>query len=405
MDIYLVGGAVRDQLLGLPVTERDWVVVGATPEMMLAQGFRQVGKDFPVFLHPQTHEEYALARTERKAGVGYGGFQVHASPDVTLEDDLKRRDLTINAMAQTTDGTIIDPYGGQTDLANRCLRHVSPAFTEDPLRILRIARFAARFAEHNFQIAPETIQLVKQMVASGELQHLTAERVWKELQRVFSQAHPSVFIQTLRDCGALTTLLPEVDKLFGVPASKKWHPEVDSGIHTVLAIDQASQLSHDPCVVFAVLVHDVGKGLTPRTLWPKHPDHECNGVPLVTAICQRLRTPKAYRELAILVCKYHLECHRSQALSAEALLTLLEQLDPWRRHSRFCQFLLACEADARGCQGFEMRDYPQANFLKTVYDVTCQIDMNALLKTGAQGKALATVIRNKRLATIKAMLT
>lgn len=404
MQIYLVGGAVRDQLLGLPVTERDWVVVDATPEHMLSQGFRQVGKDFPVFLHPETHEEYALARTERKTGAGYTGFQVHASPDVTLEEDLKRRDLTINAIAQTTDGQIIDPYAGQKDLTNRCLRHVSPAFVEDPLRILRIARFKARLAQYDFHIAPETAALLKKMVADGDLHHLTCERVWQEIQRVLSRPQPRLFFNVLRDCGALAILLPEIDALFGVPSSEKNHLEIDSGIHTLHAIDQATQLSDDACVAFAILLHDVGKALTPQTQWPHHPDHPQQGIPLVKAICQRLRVPKTYRELALLVCQYHLDCHRAQTLDAEAVLTLLERLDPWRRHTRFCQFLSACEADARGYHSFESHDYPQAHFLQKMYAATQQVAVEPLLKQGLKDSGLMQAIRAQRLNHIKAAM-
>jgi len=404
MQVYLVGGAVRDRLLGLPVIERDWVVVGVTPEQMLAQGFCQVGKDFPVFLHPDTHEEYALARTERKIGVGYTGFKVHAAPDVTLEDDLRRRDLTINAIAQATDGTIIDPYGGQVDLAKHCLRHVSPAFVEDPLRVLRIARFAARFATHHFTIAPTTATLLKTMVANGDLQHLVVERVWQEIQKAFTYVQPSVFLHALRDCGALAVLLPEVDALFGVPTSKKSHPEIDSGVHTLLAVDQAARLSNDPCVVFATVLHDVGKALTPRKQWPKHVDHQRLGIALVKTVCERLRVPKVYSKLALLVCEYHLECHRVQQLDADAVLTVLEKIDPWRRHARFCQFLLACEADARGCQGSESRDYPQTAFLQQAYAVTQQVEVEPLLAQGLQGQALTQAIHEQRLIQIRAVM-
>ncbi|MCD6056011.1 MAG: multifunctional protein [Gammaproteobacteria bacterium] len=404
MQIYLVGGAVRNRLLGLPVAERDWVVVGASPEEMLSRGFRQVGKDFPVFLHPETQEEYALARTERKTGHGYGGFHVHASPEVTLEEDLKRRDLTINAMAQDEQGHIIDPFGGQADVERGVLRHVSAAFSEDPLRILRIARFAAQFADRGFHIAPETMTLLHEMVQSGEVEHLVAERVWQELQKGFSRQNPSVFFQTLRECNALSVLLPEIDALFGVPNPEKSHPEIDSGLHTLLVIDQAARLSSDPKVVFAALLHDVGKGLTPKEQWPKHPNHERNGVQIVKAICERLRVPSTFRELACLVCEYHLDCHRALELEVPELLTLLNRLDVWRRYDRFCEFLTACEADARGCQGFEHRDYPQAAYLQKIYQVATEVDVKVLLAKGLEGKAFAEALQKARLEKIQETL-
>jgi len=381
MNVYLVGGAVRDNLLGLKNSDRDWVVVGATVAEMLAQGFLQVGKDFPVFLHPQSKEEYALARTERKSGHGHTGFKVIAAPSVTLEEDLLRRDLTINAIAQDTEGNLVDPYGGYRDLQQKILRHVSPAFSEDPLRVLRVARFAARFADRGFSIADETMQLMSDMVLSGELQHLPAERIWQELEKSLREPSAVVFVQTLRKCGALQAILPEVNRLFGIPQPEQYHPEIDTGEHTLMALDQACGMSADPVVRYAALLHDVGKGVTPEADWPHHYRHEHLGVALVEDIGKRLRVPKEYTAIAKLVCHYHLRCHQLQEARPITVLRLLEALDAFRRPQQMEQFLLGCEADARGRTGFEQRDYPQAELLRKAFAAARQIDITALLQT------------------------
>ncbi|MEJ2509473.1 MAG: multifunctional CCA addition/repair protein, partial [Gammaproteobacteria bacterium] len=367
MDIYLVGGSVRDKHLGLPVADRDWVVVGATAEDMLRAGYRQVGRDFPVFLHPQTGEEYALARTERKTAPGYTGFNVHAAPDVTLEQDLQRRDLTINAMAETPEGELIDPYHGMSDLQARVLRHVSPAFVEDPVRILRVARFAARLVPLGFGIAEETLALMREMVANGEVDALVPERVWAELVRALGESRPSRFFEVLRECGALARLLPEVDRLFGVPQPEQHHPEIDTGVHVMMVVDQAARLSPEPAVRFAALVHDLGKGITPREQWPRHVEHEARGVPLVEALCERYKVPNDFRDLAVLVTRYHLHYHRAAELRPGTLLDLFQSLDAFRRPERFEQFLLACEADARGRPGYEERDFDQPKILRAAH--------------------------------------
>lgn len=402
MDIYLVGGAVRDELLGLPVAERDWVVVGATPELLLQRGFRPVGKDFPVFLHPRTHEEYALARTERKTAPGYHGFQVHAAPDVTLEDDLHRRDLTINAMARDAEGRLIDPWSGARDLEQRWLRHVSPAFAEDPVRILRIARFSARYAPLGFRIAPETLDLMRRMVASGEVDHLVAERVWAETVRALGEAQPERFIEALRDCGALARIFPELDRLFGVPQPPAHHPEVDTGVHTLMALAQAVRLGADPVTRFAVLVHDLGKGSTPALEWPRHLAHEQRGADLVRVLSQRLRVPNMYRELGVLTARYHTHAHRALELRPKTLLNLLHGLDALRKPQRFGQFLLACEADARGRLGLEERAYPQAELLRQVQYEAANVAARTLVAQGLSGLALAEALFQARLAAITA---
>ncbi|MDD3379738.1 MAG: multifunctional CCA addition/repair protein [Rugosibacter sp.] len=359
MKIYAVGGAVRDELLGLPVKDRDWVVVGATPDVMLAQGFTPVGKDFPVFLHPQTHEEYALARSERKTAPGYAGFVFHTTPEVTLEEDLRRRDLTINAIAQAENGELIDPYGGRADLAARVLRHVSPAFAEDPVRILRVARFAARFAD--FSVAPETMELMRQMVASGEADALVAERVWQELARGLMEATPSRMFAVLRECGALRKLLPELDALWGVPQRADYHPEIDTGVHVMLVIDMAAQLAAPLPARFAALVHDLGKGVTPADILPRHYGHEHKSVELLDAICIRLRVPADCRDVARLVAHFHGDMHRVAELRPETVLRVLERCDALRRPERFELVLLACEADYRGRLGWQERPYPPAD--------------------------------------------
>ncbi|WP_231758595.1 multifunctional CCA addition/repair protein [Microbulbifer elongatus] len=397
MKVYLVGGAVRDKLLQRPVHERDWVVVGASESDMRARGFRPVGKDFPVFLHPDTDEEYALARTERKSGRGYGGFTVHASPDVTLEQDLQRRDLTVNAMAETADGTIIDPYGGQADLSARTLRHVSTAFAEDPLRILRVARFAARYAPLGFTIADETMTLMRAMVDAGEVEHLVAERVWKEVSRALTEPRPDIFISTLRDCGALEILLPEVDCLFGVPQPVLHHPEIDTGDHVLRALRQAPA---DLPVRFAVLVHDLGKGVTPEHVLPSHRGHEAAGLPLVKGVCKRLRVPNPITALALGVCEYHLHCHKAFELRPQTLLKLLRALDALRKPERFEQFLESCEADARGRLGLEDRDYPQVDYLRAARQAAADVDPQALIAEGFAGAELGKALDRARLQAL-----
>jgi len=402
MKVYLVGGALRDKLLGLPLSDRDWVVTGASPEDMRAQGFRQVGKDFPVFLHPETGEEYALARTERKVAPGYKGFQVHATPDVRLEDDLRRRDLTINAMAEDSNGHLIDPFGGREDLAQGLLRHVSPAFSEDPVRILRVARFAARFAALGFRVAPQTCTLMQVMVDAGEVDALVPERVWVELERALAEQQPSVFFQVLRQCRALAPLFPEIDCLYGIPQRPEYHPEIDTGIHTMMVLEQASLLSPDSQVRFAALVHDVGKGATPPEEWPRHVRHEQRGVRIIEALCRRLRIPNQFRDLARLVARYHCLCHRAEELRPGTLLKMLEALDVFRRPQRLTQFLLACEADARGRQGYEQQPYLQAERLRTAVQSALTVDPSLLAIQGYRGKEMAAALRRHRIAAIAA---
>lgn len=348
MKIYLVGGAVRDQLLNYPVAEKDWVVVGATPEQLLAQGYNRVGRDFPVFLHPETREEYALARAERKSGRGYYGFECDFTPEVSLEEDLLRRDLTINAMAMDESGNIIDPYQGKNDLEARILRHVSPAFIEDPVRVLRIARFAARYHHLGFKLAEETRLLMYKMVKNGELNYLIAERVWQEWQRSLGERNPEIFITTLRACGALAIIMPEIERLFGVPNPPQHHPEIDSGVHSLMALVRAAQLSKDPLVRFAALVHDLGKGATPMHEWPKHREHEERGAAIIEQLCARLRIPADYRKLSVQVSRLHLLIHRIRELKAATIVRVLEKADAFRRPQVFDQLLLACQADAQG---------------------------------------------------------
>ena len=388
-------------MLGLPVTDRDWVVVGATAQAMEALGYRLVGKDFPVFLHPQTHEGYALARTERKVGPGYKGFAVHAAPDVTLEDDLRRRDLTINAMALAPDGGLIDPFGGATDLKQRLLRHVSPAFSEDPVRILRVARFAARFAPLGFDVADETLALMRAMVEAGEANTLVPERVWAELARALGEACPSRFFEVLRACGALRLLFPELEQLFGVPQPRQHHPEIDTGVHTLQVLDRAAQLSADTRVRFAALLHDLGKGATPPGEWPRHVDHEERGLALIDNLCQRLRAPKDYRDLALLTGKYHGICHRAEELRPATLLDTLQALDAFRRPERFEQFLLACEADSTGRPGYGQHPYPQAALLRRMLQIAMTVDASALAAVSLKGEALAEELRQQRIRAIR----
>ncbi|ADJ29489.1 multifunctional CCA addition/repair protein [Nitrosococcus watsonii] len=402
METYLVGGAVRDKLLGRPVKERDYVVVGTTPAHLLAQGYRPVGKDFPVFLHPQTQEEYALARTERKTGPGYKGFEVHATPDVTLEEDLQRRDLTINAIAEAADGSLLDPFGGQQDLARGILRHVSPAFAEDPVRILRAARFAARF---DFKVAPETLALMEAMVTAGEADHLVPERVWKELERALGESYPRRFFEILRACGALARIFPEIECLFGIPQPRRYHPEIDTGIHTLKVLEIATHLSSDTQVRFAALTHDLGKGQTPPHEWPHHYDHGERGVALVLTLCQRLRIPKAYQALAVQVARYHNLVHQAQELRPGTILKLLNRVDAFRRPPRFEQFLLACEADARGRSGLENRAYPQANRLRLAFRAAAAVTARPLVAAGLQGEAIARELQQQRIKAIKQAIT
>ena len=403
MEIYLVGGAVRDELLGYPVAERDWVVVGARPEDLLDQGYQQVGKDFPVFLHPESKDEYALARTERKSGHGYTGFAVHYDPAVTLEEDLLRRDLTVNAMARDGVGNIIDPYGGQADLAARILRHVSEAFVEDPLRVLRTARFAARYAHLDFAVAPETIALMADIVSQGELGHLSTERIWVEMERALAERNPEVFIQVLRDCGALEQLLPELEALFGVPQTAAHHPEIDTGVHTLMALQQAVKLSANTEVRFAVLLHDLGKGTTPQAEWPRHIAHEHRGLKLVKAACARLRTPNRHRELALQVCEYHTHCHRALELRGNTILKLFNATGALRRPERFEDFLLACEADSRGRLGFEAREYPQADYLRRALTIAREVTAAEFTEQGLEGKALGEAINAERVRRLEAL--
>ncbi|KAB7627394.1 multifunctional CCA addition/repair protein [Alkalilimnicola sp. S0819] len=403
MRCYLVGGAVRDELLGLPVKERDWVVVGATPEQMTAQGFKPVGKDFPVFLHPDTNEEYALARTERKTAPGYHGFSFHAAPEVTLEEDLARRDLTVNALARNEAGEVVDPYGGLRDLRDRVLRHVSPAFAEDPVRILRLARFAARYAPLGFTVAPETLALCRAMVEAGEVDALVPERVWQEMDKALGEREPSPFIRVLRECGALARLLPELDRLFGIPQRKEYHPEVDTGVHTLLVLDQAARLSEDRAVRYAALLHDLGKGTTPAKLLPRHIGHEARGVPLVEAVCERLRAPRAYRDLARLVCRLHLNAHRARELRPDTVVKLFEQLDAYRKPERLEQFLLACEADARGRTGLEDKPYPQADYLRAAYAATREVQAWDFVAQGLKGAAIAKAVSRARGLAVAAL--
>lgn len=397
MKSYLVGGAVRDRLLGLPVKDRDWVVVGATPEEMLNAGYQQVGRDFPVFLHPQSHEEYALARTERKSGFGYTGFTCYAAPDVTLEQDLLRRDLTVNALAQDESGHIIDPYDGQKDLRNRILRHVSPAFGEDPLRVLRVARFAARYAHLSFRIADETMALMREMTEAGELAHLTAERVWQETENALRTRNPQVFFQVLRDCGALKVLFPEVDALFGVPAPAKWHPEIDTGIHTLMTVSMAAMLSPNVDVRFATLCHDLGKGLTPKALWPRHHGHGPAGVRLVEKLCQRLRVPNELRDLAKLVAEFHDLIHTFPVLQPKTIVKLFDSIDAWRKPQRVEQIALTSEADVRGRTGFESCDYFQGRLLRQAWEVARAVPTKEVIEAGFSGPAVREELTRRRI--------
>ena len=402
MKSYLVGGAVRDALLKLPVKDKDWVVVGATPQEMLDADYQQVGRDFPVFLHPKSHEEYALARTERKSGFGYTGFSCYAAPDVTLEQDLLRRDLTINAMAQDDDGTIIDPYNGLSDLKMRVLRHVSPAFNEDPLRVLRVARFAARYAHLSFRIADETLALMREMTAAGELEHLTPERVWKETENALGSRNPQVYFMVLRECGALKVLFPELDILFGVPAPAKWHPEIDTGIHVLMTLSMAAMLSPDLDVRFATLCHDLGKGLTPKHLWPRHHGHGPAGVRLVENLCTRLKVPNELRDLAKLVAEYHDLIHTLPILKPQTIVKLFDAIDAWRKPQRVEQIALTSEADVRGRTTFEATDYYQGRLLREAWKAAQQVTNKEVIDAGFSGPAIREELTRRRIAAVEA---
>jgi len=402
LKIYCVGGAVRDRLLGLPVQDHDWVVVGSTPQDMEARGFRPVGKDFPVFLHPDTHEEYALARTERKTAMGYKGFAVYAAPDVTLEQDLLRRDFTVNAIAQHEDGTLIDPYNGVADLRAGILRHVSPAFGEDPVRILRAARFVARFG---FSIAPETLELMRGMVANGEVDALVAERVWQELARGLMEKVPSRFFTTLRECGALAKIVPEVDALFGVPQPPKYHPEIDCGIHTMLVLDDAAQHDYVLEVRFAALTHDLGKGNTPPDILPRHIGHEQRSVDLLRSVCERLRVPGECRDLGLLVARYHGDIHRAQELRAETIVRLFQSCDVWRKPERFTQVLQACMSDARGRTGHEQDDYPQAAYLLRALQAAQAVNAGEVARQCSDQAKIPECLRLARVAAVELAIT
>ena len=395
MQIYLVGGAVRDEQLGVAPKERDWCVVGATPDELLRKGYKRVGLDFPVFLHPDTREEYALARTERKTAPGYHGFAFEFSPDVTIEDDLLRRDLTINAIAKDSDGNIIDPHGGLQDIKDRVLRHVSVAFREDPVRLLRLAKFTARFVASGFVIADETRALMRDMVENGEVDALIPDRVWKETEQALGGANSRVFFETLRECGALKKLFPEVDALFGIPQPEKWHPEIDTGVHTMMVLDQAESLSDRLEVRFAALTHDLGKATTPKGKLPSHPGHEMRGCKLIRQMSDRLPVPKACSALGLLVAEFHTHCHRAFELRHQTVIKLLERTDAFRRPQRFELFLFACEADARGRLGLEDRPYPQANYLRRAQAAATAIDA-AAIATKHAGAEIPAAIRDAR---------
>lgn len=407
MKIYLVGGAVRDQLLGLPVKDRDWIVVGADHAMLLSLGYQQVGKDFPVFLNPKTKEEYALARTERKSSAGYTGFICDFSPTITLEQDLIRRDLTINAMAQSEDGEIIDPYGGKQDLENRILRHISPAFSEDPLRVLRVARFAARYHSLGFKIASETLALMTELALSGELQHLTAERVWLETEKALNEKNPEIYFETLHKTGALSVLFSEIDALHGVPNPVKHHPEVDSFIHTMLVLKQAVNLTENnpilnkSAVRFAAICHDLGKALTPQNILPHHYGHEQAGIKPTRSLCKRLKVPSYFQELAELTCEFHTHIHKAFELRAETVITLFNRFDVWRKPQRFQEFLQVCLADTRGRTGFETKDYPQIDYINQLLHSANEVDVQQVIADGFEKQAIKNELTKRRILAVK----
>jgi len=395
MQVYLVGGAVRDAQLGIPHRERDWCVVGAAPAELEALGYQRVGKDFPVFLHPETKEEYALARTERKTAPGYHGFDFDCSPDVTIEEDLQRRDLTINAIAQSENGDLIDPWGGLRDIESRALRHVSDAFVEDPVRILRVARFAARYNDLGFTVADETMQLMRRMVADGEVDALVPDRVWKETELALAGSNIRVFFEVLRECGALRVLFPEVDVLFGIPQPERWHPEIDTGLHVMMVLEQAESMSNDLEIRFAALTHDLGKGSTPKNKLPSHPGHEVRGCKLIRDIAARLPVPRACRDLALLVAEFHTHVHRALELRPKTILNVLEKTDAFRRPDRFEQFLVTCEADARGRAGLENRRYAQAGYFRGAFAAASAVDAGAIAKE-VDDKKIPVAIRRAR---------
>lgn len=403
MQIFLVGGAVRDRLLNQPVKDKDFVVVGATPEQMLADGYQQVGKDFPVFLHPETKQEYALARTERKNGKGYTGFSCYAAADVTLEQDLLRRDLTINAMVEDLHGNVIDPLNAQQDLEDKLLRHVSPSFSEDPLRVLRVARFAARFHHLGFRIAADTLQLMQNMSCAGDLAELTPERVWQEIEKVLSGHNPEVFFQVLRDIGALAVILPEIDKLFGIPAPAKWHPEIDTGIHTLMVLAQAAKLTNDVAVRFAALTHDLGKALTPPEQWPSHHQHGQKGVALIKQLAQRCKVPNEHRDLAMQVSAQHTNIHNAFELKPSTIISLFDKTDAWRKPERFQQILLSCKADSLGRLGFENIQYPQVEYLTEMLAAANQVNVQAIIAQGIQGAAIKQALTEQRIEQLSAL--
>jgi len=402
MTTYLVGGAIRDQLLGLTPTELDWVVVGANPQSLIDQGYKAVGRSFPVFLHPQTKEEHALARTERKTAPGYTGFEVYFAPDVTLEQDLQRRDLTINAIARDDNDQLIDPYNGQQDIQQRLLRHVSSAFDEDPVRVLRIARFMAQLGQFDFKIAPETLRLLKNMVSNGEVDALVPERVWQETVKALQTNYPERYFNSLRECGALQRLFPEIDCLFGVPQTKIHHPEIDTGIHTMMVVQQAVRLTDSLEVRFAALVHDLGKGITPKDILPKHTQHEIRGIPLVKNLCDRLRVPNDIRNVALKVTEYHLLYHRAAELRPSTIIKLFNQLDAFRKPNVFRQFLLACEADSRGRTGFEDNECEQTDILARAYEAAQSVSVKPLLEQGIKGAAIKTALDKERATAVAA---
>ena len=407
MKVYLVGGAVRDQLLGLPVKDRDWIVVGADPATLLSLGYQQVGKDFPVFLNPKTKEEYALARTERKSSAGYTGFICDFSPTITLEQDLIRRDLTINAMAQSEDGEIIDPYGGKQDLENRILRHISPAFSEDPLRVLRVARFAARYHSLGFKIASETLSLMVELAQSGELQHLTAERVCLETEKALNEKNPEIYFETLHKTGALSVLFPEIDALYGVPNPVKHHPEVDSFIHTMLVLKQAVNLTENnptlnkSAVRFAAICHDLGKALTPKNILPHHYGHEQAGIKPTKTLCKRLKVPSYFQELAELTCEFHTHIHKAFELRAETVITLFNRFDVWRKPQRFQEFLQVCLADTRGRTGFENKDYPQIDYINQLLQAANEVDVQQVIADGFEKQEIRNELTKRRILAVK----
>ena len=407
MKVYLVGGAVRDQLLGLPVKDRDWIVVGAVPATLLSLGYQQVGKDFPVFLNPKTKEEYALARTERKSSAGYTGFICDFSPTITLEQDLIRRDLTINAMAQSEDGEIIDPYGGKQDLENRILRHISPAFSEDPLRVLRVARFAARYHSLSFKIASETQSLMAELTQSGELQHLTAERVWLETEKALNEKNPEIYFETLHKTGALRVLFPEIDALYGVSNPVKHHPEVDSFVHTMLVLKQSVNLTENnpilnkSAVRFAAICHDLGKALTPQNILPHHYGHEQAGIKPTRSLCKRLKVPSYYQELAELTCEFHTHIHKAFELRAETVITLFNRFDVWRKPQRFQEFLQVCLADTRGRTGFENKEYPQIDYINQLLHAANEVDVRQVIADGFEKQEIRNELTKRRILAIK----